>query len=67
MTDYQYDRRLPSVADLKVRARRRIPQFAFDYVDGAIDQEDGKRRNREAWHDVILTPRYLRDVSEVTL
>lgn len=58
-----YDTRYPSVADLKLRARRRIPSFAFDYVDGGIDQEHGKRRNRDAWHQVELTPRYLVDVS----
>lgn len=58
-----YDTRYPSVADLKTRAKRRIPSFAFDYVDGGIDQEHGKRRNRNAWHEVELTPRYLLDVS----
>ena len=58
-----YDTRYPSVADLKLRARRRIPSFAYDYVDGGIDQEHGKRRNRDAWHQVELTPRYLVDVS----
>ena len=58
-----YDTRLPSVRDLKRRAKRRLPAFAFDYVDGGIDEEHGKRRNRDAWHAVELTPRYLRDVS----
>lgn len=62
-----YDTRYPSVADLKARAKRRMPKFAFEYVDGGIDQEHGKRRNRNAWHEVILTPRYLRDVSDTDL
>ena len=59
-----YDTSLPSIADLKSRARRRLPAFAFDYVDGGIDEEFGKRRNRDAWHAIELTPRYLRDVSQ---
>ena len=59
-----YDTRLPSVADLKARAKRRLPAFAYDYVDGGIDEEYGKRRNRDAWHAIELTPRYLRDVSQ---
>lgn len=63
----QYRSRYPSIADLKPRAKKRIPRFAFDYVDGAIDQEHGKQRNRDAWHDVVMTPRYLKDVSEVDL
>ncbi|MGR3984344.1 MAG: alpha-hydroxy-acid oxidizing protein [Gammaproteobacteria bacterium] len=62
-----YDTRFPSIADLKRRARARIPGFAFDYVDGGIDDERCKRRNREAWQEVLLTPRYLRDVSGVEL
>ena len=62
-----YDTRYPSVADLKLRAKKRIPNFAYDYVDGGIDQEDGKRRNREDWHKVLLTPRYLKDVSHADL
>ncbi|MDJ0513147.1 MAG: alpha-hydroxy acid oxidase [Methyloceanibacter sp.] len=64
-TSTAYDTRYPSIADLKRRAKRRLPNFAFDYVDGAIDDEDAKRRNRQAFRDVHLTPRYLRDVSTV--
>ncbi len=63
----QYDPRWPALPDLKHRARRRMPGFAFDYVDGGIDEEHGKRRNREAWHGITLVPRYLRDVSRVDL
>ena len=58
-----YDARYPSVLDLKIRSKKRIPNFAFDYVDGAIDEERGKQRNRESFHEIILTPRYLTDVS----
>ncbi len=62
-----YDTRYPSVADLKIRAKKRMPRFAFDYVDGGIDQEHGKRRNRDAWHGIEMTPRYLTDVSQADL
>ena len=66
-----YDTRLPGVDDLKRRARRRIPSFAFDYLEAGIDQEVGKRRNRKAFDAVRLRPRYLRDAStadmEVTI
>ena len=62
-----YDTKFPSIADLKTRARKRIPSFAFDYVDGGIDQEYGKNRNRMAWHQIELTPRYLLDVSHADL
>ena len=57
------DTRYPSIADLKARAKRRIPGFAYDYVDAGIDGEHGKQRNRDAWNAIELTPRYLRDVT----
>ena len=62
-----YDTRFPCISDLKIRAKRRIPDFAFDYVDGGIDEEDGKQRNRDAWREIELTPRYLVDVSSAEL
>ena len=61
----KYDTRYPGIADLKRRAKRQLPNFAFDYVESGIDDEEGKRRNRQAFHDVHLTPRYLRDVSTI--
>ncbi len=62
-----YDTRYPSVTDLKNVAKKRIPNFAFDYIDGAIDDEHGKRRNRESFHQIHLTPRYLTDVTDTDI
>ena len=62
-----YDTRLPGIDDLKRRARRRLPSFAFDYLEAGIDREVGKRRNRQAFDEVRLRPRYLRDVSSAAL
>ena len=57
-----YNPRYPSIADLKIKARKRIPGFAFDYLDGAIDDEICKARNREDFHRIQMIPRYLRSV-----
>ena len=65
MAKIKYDTRYPSIADLKAKAKKRIPNFAFDYIDGAIDEEVGKKRNRESFHEIKLTPRYLTDVTSV--
>ena len=59
--------RYPAVEDLARRARRRIPRFAFDYVDGGIGPETGVRRNRERLDAVTLVPRYLVDVARIDL
>ncbi len=51
--------RYPTIDDLRKRARRRVPRFAFDYVDGAAGAgETGKARNAAALDAVELVPRY---------
>lgn len=60
-----YNRKYPSVRDLAVRARRRIPSFAMDYLEGGIGGEFALRRNRQDLDEVLLWPRYLRDMSRV--
>ena len=56
--------RAASIDDLRRLAKRRIPRFAFDLVDGGAESERNLRRNVEAFEEVQLTPRYMVDVSE---
>ena len=67
MKNSTYHPRYPSIVDLKHKAKKQIPGFAFDYVNGGIDEEYGKKRNRNAFHEIELTPRYLTDVSTVDI
>lgn len=55
--------RAASIDDLRLRAKRRIPRFAFDLVDGGAESERNMRRNIDAFEEVELTPRYMVDVS----
>ncbi len=57
--------RAASIDDLRTRAKRRIPRFAFDLVDGGAESERNMRRNSEAFEEIELTPRYMVDVSEI--
>lgn len=57
--------RAASIDDLRARAKRRIPRFAFDLVDGGAENERNMRRNTEAFEAVELTPRYMVDVSSI--
>ena len=57
----------PMVNDLVPVARRRIPKFAFDYLDGGAGRETLLIRNEKVFDEVQLTPRYLRNVSSVKL
>ena len=55
----QFHRYYPTVDDLRRRARRRIPHFAFEYADGGSGKEDaGIRRNWAALDAIELVPRY---------
>lgn len=60
MDDVALSDRFPSFADLRERARRRIPRFAFEYLDSATGLEVGLERNRQALDRVLLTPRFMK-------
>ncbi len=57
--------RAASIDDLRLRARRRIPRFAFDLVDGGAENERNMRRNIEAFEEIELMPRYMVDASRI--
>lgn len=54
-----YDTRFPSVEDLRERARRRIPRFAFEYLDGGCNEDVNLHRNTSDIRNVELMPQYL--------
>jgi L-lactate dehydrogenase (cytochrome) len=59
--------RIASVADFREAARRRLPRFLFDYVDGGSYGEVTLRRNVSDLAGVALRQRVLRDVSTIDL
>lgn len=56
---------LLTVRDWREAARRALPRFVFEYVDGAAEDELGLVRNRTALDAVTLTPRVLRDTRQI--
>lgn len=55
----QLRRRYPTIADLRAHAKRRVPSFGFDYVDGAAGEtEPGVARNRAGLDAVEIVPRF---------
>lgn len=49
----------PCVEDLRQRARKRIPKFAFEYLDSATGRELGLKINRDALDAVGFMPGIL--------
>ena len=60
-------KRAISIADLRVIARKRVPRFVFDYVDGGSEDEVTLHANRESFERLRFRPRTLVDVSQRNL
>ncbi|PZU24562.1 MAG: mandelate dehydrogenase [Shinella sp.] len=52
-----------NVEEYRQEARRRLPRFVFDYLDGGSEDEVALRGNRRAFEAIKMTPRQLNDVS----
>ncbi|MCC7199676.1 MAG: alpha-hydroxy-acid oxidizing protein [Gammaproteobacteria bacterium] len=57
-------RRAVNIEDLRVLARKRLPRFVFDFVDGGAEDELTLRHNRDAFERLRFRPRVMRDVSQ---
>lgn len=55
----KFDSRYPSVADLRARAKSKIPKFAFEYLDGGCNEDINLHKNTREIRDVELLPYYL--------
>lgn len=53
------DRRFPSIDALLEHAKKRIPYFAWEYLDGGIGDDGGKRHNVQSLRQTKLLPVYL--------
>ncbi|MEX2495299.1 MAG: alpha-hydroxy acid oxidase [Woeseia sp.] len=56
-------KKVAAISDLRTMAQSRVPKVIFDYLEGGADSESGLVRNRAAFRDLLLKPRYLVDVS----
>jgi L-lactate dehydrogenase (cytochrome) len=55
-----FDTRYPSIDDLRKRAKKKIPKFAFEYLDGGCNEDVNLIRNTSELREVQLMPNYLR-------
>jgi isopentenyl diphosphate isomerase/L-lactate dehydrogenase-like FMN-dependent dehydrogenase len=54
-----------NIADLRERARRRLPLGIWEYAERGVEDECGMARNRAAFEAVTFRPRVLRGVHQV--
>ncbi|MBD0724702.1 alpha-hydroxy-acid oxidizing enzyme [Flavobacterium sp. L1I52] len=57
----QLDSSYPSIDDLRKQAQKKIPKFAFEYLDGGCNEDVNLHRNTSELREVQLKPNYLRD------
>jgi L-lactate dehydrogenase (cytochrome) len=56
-----------NVQDFRDEARRRLPRFLFDYIDGGSYAERTLKQNTADFESIALRQRVLRDVSAIDL
>lgn len=59
ITNIQFNSKYPSVEDLRTRAQKKIPKFAFEYLDGGCNEDVNLHKNTSEIRDVELLPQYL--------
>ncbi|MCL6268230.1 alpha-hydroxy acid oxidase [Flagellimonas myxillae] len=62
-----FNPKYPSIDALREKARKRIPRFAFEYLDGGCNEEVNIRKNTKEIRDVELVPHYLEPYSNANL
>ena len=56
-----FNTKYPSIDDLREKAQKKIPKFAFEYLDGGCNDDVNLHRNTSELREVQLKPNYLRD------
>lgn len=54
-----------NIADLREKARRRLPLGIWEYVERGVEDECGLARNRAGFDTITFRPRVLRNVEQV--
>lgn len=59
--------RYPGIDDLARKARRRIPNVAWQYLESGTGREEAIVRNREALDRITMVPRFIRGTMDTDL
>lgn len=62
-----YNSNFPSIEDLRKKAKKRIPRFAFEYLDGGCNEEVNLQKNTAEIREVELLPEYLKNYAGINM
>lgn len=64
---WKYNTNYPSIEDLRKKAQKKIPGFAFEYLDGGCNDDINLLKNTDSLKGIELIPQYLANHSGSTL
>lgn len=64
---WKYNTQYPSVEDLRQKAQKRIPRFAFEYLDGGCNEDVNLKKNTDEIRKIEIEPLYLNTFKGVNL
>lgn len=67
MNSNDYHTSYPAISDLRAKAKKRIPKFAFEYLDGGCNEDVNLVKNTSDLRKVELKPVYINDVQQHSL
>ena len=65
--NFKFISQYPSIADLKIKARKKIPRFAFEYLNGGCNDDVNIKRNNDEIRNVQLRPDYIKNFNGSSL
>ncbi|MCZ6900941.1 MAG: alpha-hydroxy acid oxidase [Bacteroidetes bacterium] len=65
--ELKYNPKYPAIDDLRSRAQKKMPRFAFEYLDGGCNEDVNLNRNRSDIQAVELMPQYISEHAECDL
>jgi L-lactate dehydrogenase (cytochrome) len=65
--EIKYNSNYPSIDDLRNKAQKKIPRFAFEYLDGGCNEDVNLIKNTEELRSVELKPYYLNNYTNADL
>ncbi|WP_053970834.1 alpha-hydroxy acid oxidase [Mangrovimonas sp. ST2L15] len=61
---FPFNTEYPSIESLRERAQKRMPKFAFEYLDGGCNENINIKRNTSEIRDIQLKPWYLKNYKD---
>ena len=55
----KFNPKYPSVSDLRLKAKSKMPKFAFEYLDGGCNDDDNLRKNTSDLRAVAVSYTHL--------